>query len=81
MVHAEEEKRAAKVVHMEDDEERRRTFNERMRRWREFWHRMEPATAPVPNETARVVHLVSAGAGEASLAFKIFDLLATAPLL
>jgi hypothetical protein len=36
-----------------------------MRRWREFWRGHKVATVPVPNETARIVHLVSAGAGAA----------------
>jgi hypothetical protein len=51
------------VVHVEEDAAGRRRFNERLNSWRSFWRHTGPASAPVANETARIVHFVSVAGG------------------
>lgn len=51
------------IKHLVEDEKHRLRRNDATNKWREFWRRLKPATAPIPNETGRVVQLVSIGGG------------------
>lgn len=65
MLAARHERKAIK--HLLEDKKHRLRRNEETSKWREFFSGRKPATAPVGNDTARIMQLVSIGGGASNM--------------